>query len=427
MRKCGALSCNMYTMKTIILTLLAIFLSSISLANEPARANLHYKKIKMIMNADYKQGYRDNVYLASASPQADYASNVKGMGGISIPILMTQTDICYFFNHAYNAEHQAFNVKSHSLSVIEKVIVGRFLVLFVDGSLTRGKSYSLPGELAPVDMLSTRGQFGGGLKTKYRLSFTYKLGVVNEYDYNGGMHRIFTTDDAVYFEFTPKTSILLRYISDRQKEISDDVLQRDDTRTHAGRIGVRFAKILRRLSGQVEFGTKYAKGELHGTPENDTADAGINLGFSQYPMFFDAVGKLQAPFAKVTMGLDLQVGIRPTFGTNRIYAFAEQDPDITQNLVYKSNPFVSVLGSKLMVSWKPLPRLTFGAAILGETRTFPVGSRYDRLATLSGSATWSLAKYWQLSLEGGRSMNWSNIDAYEYTLNEIGARISVRL
>jgi hypothetical protein len=142
------------------------------------------------------------------------------------------------------------------------------------------------------------------------------------------------------------------------EESDDNGKEDDDTHSHTARLGLSFAKLLNKLSGHAELGGKYAKGKLYGIPESDSEETGLKFNPEGTPVFIDADAMLQALFTKVVLVLNGQFGIRPTFETNRVNAFTGENPDITGNPVYLSNPCVAIAGVDFSAKWQTLSRRT---------------------------------------------------------------------
>ena len=146
-----------------------------------------------------------------------------------------------------------------------------------------------------------------------------------------------------------------------------------------------------------------------------------------YPVFVDIEGKINATFPKVKLGWDVTCGIRPTFGTNRVYAYAERTTEPTESLVYLTNPFVSVLGSQISGLWNIVSNFVISASLTGENRNFPVGQRRDTFIKQSYSMEWwNIRKYFQVGIWYSRSNNSSNTTRYTYVINEPGLKVTAK-
>ncbi len=396
--------------------LLVVMVTGPSYCEEPSRANLHYKKLKFICDGLYSQGFTDNVALSPTNEEWGGRAKMKAMLGLLLPVKKSETGLKVFGNLVLNG-NQTYDVKSFSVLLAERLKLGQYLNIVSDGSLTRSSSFNPISDEIPVDIISGKVNCAAVIKSKKRISFVSKYTFTNEHDYNGSNYddyRENSTLNTVWFSFTPKTAWLLCYNFSKGKYLSDTLAEDNNTYSHIARTGLRFARIAKRLDGQFELGIRSSKSDLYDVP------------FDHSPLFFDVEGNFNSDFTKVKLGLTVDYGIRPTFGTNRIYAYQDTAVDPTQSLVYELNPFVSILGSKLTGSWNVVSKFFITASVAGERRKYPVGERNDNFIRQRYSLEWGLKKYFQFSLFYINTNNDSNVDRYTYVVNEPGIKISAK-
>ena len=396
--------------------LLIITLTGQSYGEEPSRANLHYKNLKFILDAMYSQGFTDNVALSPTSDEWGARSKLKGMMGLLLPIKKSETGLRVFGNLALHGD-QNYDVKSFSVLLAEKLELGQYLHLLSDGSITRSSSFNPISDEVPVDILSGKVRGIAAITTKKRLSFVSIYSFTREHDYNGYYYDDYRENSSlntIWFSFTPKTALLVNYNFSKGQYFSDTLTDDNDTYTHFARTGLRFARIARRLDGQFELGIRHSESTLFPDIYEDA------------PVFFDVEGTINSNFTKVKLGLTIDYGIRPTFGTNRIYAYKDTAVDPTQSLVYELNPFVTILGSQLTGSWNVVSKFFITASVAGESRKYPVGERDDIFIRQRYSLEWSLKKYFRFILYYINTNNDSNVDRYTYKVNEPGITISAK-
>lgn len=411
-------------MKPILLTINLLFLLVVtftgpSYCEEPSRANLHYKKLKFICDGLYSQGFTDNVSLSPTNEEWGGRAKIKAMLGLLLPVKKSETGLRIFGNFVLNG-NQTYDVKSFSVLLAERLKLGQYLNIVSDGSLTRSSSFNPISDTIPVDIISGKVNCAAVIKSKKRISFVSKYTFTNEHDYNGSNYddyRENSTLNTVWFSFTPKTAWLLCYNFSNGKylsDISDTLAEDNNTYSHIARTGLRFARIAKRLDGQVELGIRRSESSLF--PEI----------YEDAPVFFDVEGNINSNFTKVKLGLTVDYGIRPTFGTNRIYAYQDTAVDPTQSLVYKLNPFVTILGSKFTGSWNVVSKFYITASVAGERREYPVGERHDIFIRQRYSLEWGLKKYFRFFLYYINTNNDSNVNRYTYVVNEPGIQISAK-
>ena len=396
--------------------LLVVMVTGPSYCEEPSRANLHYKKLKFICDGLYSQGFTDNVALSPTNEEWGGRAKMKAMLGLLLPVKKSETGLKVFGNLVLNG-NQTYDVKSFSVLLAERLKLGQYLNIVSDGSLTRSSSFNPISDEIPVDIISGKVNCAAVIKSKKRISFVSKYTFTNEHDYNGSNYddyRENSTLNTVWFSFTPKTAWLICYNFSNGKYLSDTLAEDNNTYSHIARTGLRFARIAKRLDGQFELGIRSSKSDLYDVP------------FDHSPLFFDVEGNFNSDFTKVKLGLTVDYGIRPTFGTNRIYAYQDTAVDPTQSLVYELNPFVSILGSKLTGSWNVVSKFFITASVAGERRKYPVGERNDNFIRQRYSLEWGLKKYFQFSLFYINTNNDSNVDRYTYVVNEPGIKISAK-
>ena len=396
--------------------LLVVMVTGPSYCEEPSRANLHYKKLKFICDGLYSQGFTDNVALSPTNEEWGGRAKMKAMLGLLLPVKKSETGLKVFGNLVLNG-NQTYDVKSFSVLLAERLKLGQYLNIVSDGSLTRSSSFNPISDEIPVDIISGKVNCAAVIKSKKRISFVSKYTFTNEHDYNGSNYddyRENSTLNTVWFSFTPKTAWLLCYNFSKGKYLSDTLAEDNNTYSHIARTGLRFARIAKRLDGQLELGMRSSKSTLYKVP------------FDHSPLFFDVEGNFHSDFTKVKLGLTVDYGIRPTFGTNRIYAYQDTAVDPTQSLVYELNPFVSILGSKLTGSWNVVSKFYITASVAGERRKYPVGERNDNFIRQRYSLEWGLKKYFRFSLFYINTNNDSNVDRYTYVVNEPGIKISAK-
>lgn len=409
------------TMKRIFLAIYLLFLlvvtfTGTSYCEDASRANLHYKKLKFILDGLYSQGFTDNVALSPANEELGSRTNIKAMIGFLLPIKKSKTDLKFFGNLVLNG-NPIYDVKSFSLLLVEKLELGQYINLVTDGSFTRSSSFNPVSDEVPVDIISGKVRCTAAIKSKKRLSFVSIYSFTIEHDYNGNFYddyRENSTLNTVWFSITPKTAWLVCYNFSKGQYFSDTLPGNSDTYSHYARTGLRFAKIAKRLDGQFELGIRSVESTLF--PDI----------YDQSPVFFDVEGNINSNFTKIKFGLTIDYGIRPTFGTNRIYAYQDTAFDPTGNLVYELNPFVTVLGSKFTASWNVVSRFSINASLTGESREFPVGDRNDTFIRQVYNLEWSIKKYFRFSVYYTNTNNNSNVNRYNYVVNEPGIKVSAK-
>ena len=408
-------------MKLIFMTiylffLLVVMITGPSYGEEPSRANLHYKQLKFVCDGLYSQGFTDNVDLSPANEEWGGRVKMKGMLGLLLPVKKSETDLKIFGNFVFNG-NQTYDVKSFSVMLVEKLKLGQYVSILSDGSLTRSSSLNPISDTVPVDIISEKVRCVAAIKSKKRLSFVSTYTFTNEHDYNGNNYddyRENSTLNTIWLSFTPKTAMSVSYNFSKGQYLSDSLPNDNNTYSHFARTGLRFARILKRLDGQFELGVRNSKSTLFDVP------------FDHSPLFFDAEGNFKSDFTKVKLDLTIDYGIRPTFGTNRIYAYQDTATDPTQNLVYELNPFVSILGSQFGGSWNVVSKFYITASLAGEKRKYPVGGRNDTFIRQRYSLEWGLKKYFRLLLFYTNTNNDSNVNRYTYVVNEPGIIISAK-
>ncbi len=399
-----------------------------SYGEEPSRANIHYNSLKFILDGIYTQNFSDNVALTPSETEGGAKTNLRAMVGLLLPKKKSKTDFKLFGNLVLNSgEHTIYDVKSFSLLLAEKLSIGQYIELLANGSLTRALSFNPISDKLPVDILSGKVSCATAIKSKKRISFVTAYTFTNEENYSGDDYRENTTLNTIWFNFTSKTALLVCYNFSQGQYISNIPANENTTYSHYGRAGIRFAKIFKRLDGQIGFGARHSRSTLYSTPDTESDGPAFNFRFGNSPVFADIEGKLNASFPKIKLGLNVDCGIRPTFGTNRIYAYTESAPDPTESLVYLANPFVSILGSRFSGSWNVVSNFFITVSLAGETRNFPVGSRQDTYIKQMYTMDWNIKKYFKFTVYYRRTNNNSNVDRYNYILNEFGLNLSAKL
>ena len=396
--------------------LLVVIFTGASFCEEASRANLHYKKLKFIADGLYSQGFTDNVALAPSNEEFGARTNIKAMVGFLLPVKKSETDLKFYGNFVLNGD-PTYDVKSFSMLLVEKLELGQYINFITDGSFTRSSSFNPVTDEVPVDIISGKARGTLAVKSKKRISFVSIYSFTIEHDYNGNYYNDYrenSTLNTVWFSITPKTALLLCYNFAKGQYFLDTLPGNNDTYSHYTRTGMRFAKIAKRLDGKFELGIRSVESTLF--PDL----------YDEAPIFFDVEGNINSNFTKVKFGLSVDYGIRPTFGTNRIYAYQDTAFDPTGNLVYELNPFVTVLGSTFSASWNVVSKFFINGSLTGEQREFPLGDRNDNFIRQRYSLEWGVKKYFKFSVFYTNTINDSNVDRYNYTVNEPGIQVSAK-
>ncbi len=419
---------NLFRIFSILLLLQGSLLCPLLQAVDVKGANLKLGKIQCKISGVAELSLNDNLTLSSqATPwnALDLRLRFIGNSSFSYKLKKSQTTLTGFGNFS----ETDYVAKSVTLMVVEQFAVNKKLTQNFNFNYTTTNYFHVINETEFVNFevykitSSSTLNFPWRIKTKTDLTYDY-----NDDHKKPEDHRKYAVDQKIFLSVLPKISGYAGASFLKDEYLSNDPQKQLTTYLWTFALGVELQQIFKRLSGSCGMGLKIADNPAAPLIRYFSGEGkeAFHLG-TDNRLYLDAAAELNWKIGKLQHVLKAHWGVHPTFGTNRIYAHVEKNPIYTDQILIRKNPFVFTSGIDLKNTWSVLPTMDAKLNLKWDKRYFPIGDRDDNNFEVQPIFDFGMGKYYIVTLEYNYKKNISNQAKYNYQVNTINLKTSVKL